>query len=123
MADGNCIGRLPGQNLHRQVMSCGPLVTRRGLNDLMAEVMNVEKVANPWRTTALLAAKGGEYYRYLASNPSAAYEHVGVLAELEDFANRLEAMRNIADAVRLRIMVASTGHDDFAAWCAEGCLQ
>ena len=105
--------------LYEQVLHCEPAIAPQDVELLADLVMNQERIGRNWRLTALIAGKGGEFYRELAENADHAQMFAPTTICLRDFARLLRHVADLADSVSARIMVAGCNHEHFNDWMNE----
>ncbi|AJX82575.1 hypothetical protein [Burkholderia pseudomallei] len=105
--------------LYEQVLHCEPAIAPQDVGPLADLVMNQEQVGRNWRLTAMIAGKGGEFYRELAVNADHAQTFAPVTLCLRDFAKLLRQVADLADSASARIMVAGCNHEHFNDWVNE----
>lgn len=102
--------------LYEQVMQCEPAVPPHDMEMLADLVRNNERVGRQWRLTALLASKGGAFFRELSEDSDQAKALAPTVELLRDFAGLLRTMADLADCASSRVMVAGCNHEQFNEW-------
>lgn len=108
------------EQVYQQVMNCEPEISESELQPLADLVMNNERVVRQWRLTALLASKGGVFFREISQDAEMAKAHAPTVELLEDFASTMRMMAGLADCASSRLLVAGCNHQDFNAWMSKG---
>jgi hypothetical protein len=119
MADANSTGDNELDALYEQVLHCEPAIAPQDVERLADLALNQEQVGRNWRLTALIAGKGGEFYRELAEDAGKAEALAPVTETLRDFARLLRQVADLADSASARIMVAGCNHEQFLDWVKE----
>ena len=120
MADVNVNeSNLELDRLYESVMVCEPAIDPKDLDMLADWVFSKSLTIRPWRVTALLASKGGEFYQELASNEDKARALATTPAILSEFAEKLRTVADLADCAAARVLVAGCNHESFHEWAAE----
>ncbi len=105
--------------LYEQVLHCEPAIAPQDVERLADLVLSNERVGRNWRLTAVIAGKGGEFYRELADDAEKARTLAPVIESLRDFAKLLRQISELADSASARIMVAGCNHEHFPDWMKE----
>lgn len=82
-------------------------------------VKNNEQMGVPWRITAVLASKDGEFFKQVANDAETAKTMATLMDGLTSFSKRLEQMKQLADTVTCRLLVAGCNHEKFNDWVKE----
>jgi len=82
-------------------------------------VRNNQRMGVPWRMTAVLAGKDGEFFRGVAENEEVAKTFANVVVPLHNFAEMLRKVAELADCAASRLMVAGCNHENFNEWMEE----
>lgn len=106
------------ERIYESVMTCEPALAAQDVSLLADLVGNKPAICRPWRLTALLAGKSGEFYRELATSEPLAQAFAATPDCLRDFAARLREVADLADCVSARVMVAGCNHPRFDEWAA-----
>ena len=102
--------------IYEGVMTCEPAIPEDEMKPLADLVMNQEMVGRQWRLTALLASRGGEFFRRVAEDEETAIALAPTVGLLSDFAKLLREVADLADCSAHRIAVAGCNHEDFNTW-------
>lgn len=112
-ADGNI------DALYEQVLNCEPALAPDQLDKVAGMAMDQEATGRPWRLAALLATKDGAFFKELATDPEQAKALAPTVSALQDFAERMRRIAELAECAAARVMVAGCNHESFNAWAAE----
>ena len=102
--------------LYAGVMTCQPALLPSLVEEVADAIRDNEQMGRPWRVTAVLAGKDGEFYKQVASDVETAKTMAPLIDVLTCFSKRLEAMKKLADSVTCRLLVAGCNHEDFNDW-------
>lgn len=105
--------------LYDQVMTCAPALAPEMLDTVADMAIDQEATGRPWRLAALLATKDGAFFKELANDPEQARVLAPTVAALQDFAERMRGVADLAECVAARVAVAGCNHDQFNAWTTE----
>ena len=105
--------------LDQQVMACEPALAPDQLDKVADMVRDQEATGRPWRLAALLATKDGDFFKELANDPEKAKVLAPTVSVLQDFAERMRGVAELAECAAARVMVAGCNHEQFNAWAAE----
>lgn len=105
--------------LYQQVMACEPALAPDQLDKVADMVRDQEATGRPWRLAALLATKDGDFFKELANDPEKAKVLAPTVSVLQDFAERMRGVAELAECAAARVMVAGCNHEQFNAWAAE----
>jgi hypothetical protein len=105
--------------LYESVLHCRPVIREDEAHRLADLVFDKEHIVREWRLTALLASKGGAFYKELSEDSEKAQALAPAVEPLIGFAKLLRDMANFADCVSARVMTAGCNHDRFVDWMAE----
>lgn len=105
--------------LYEKVMACEPALAPDQLDRVADMVMDQEATGRPWRLAALLATKDGAFFKDLANDPEKAQALAPTVSMLQDFAERMRGVAELAECAAARVMVAGCNHEKFNAWAAE----
>ena len=102
--------------IYAGVMNCESAIPVNEMARLADLVMNQERVGRSWRLTALLASKGGEFFRDVAEDAAKAQALAAAVGPLNDFEKLLRMMADLAGCVSARLLVAGCNHEKFNEW-------
>lgn len=105
--------------LYEKVMNCEPALAPDELDRVADMAMDQEATGRPWRLAALLATKDGAFFKDLANDPEKARTLAPTVSILQDFAERMRGVAELAECAAARVMVAGCSHENFNAWAAE----
>lgn len=105
--------------LYEQVMTCESAIPQNELEPLADLVLNNERVGRQWRLTALLASKDGAFFREIAENEETAKALAPSIELLNDFADLMRTMAELAECASSRLLVAGCNHENFNDWASE----
>lgn len=105
--------------LYQQVMTCEPALAPDQLDTVADMVKDQEATGRPWRLAALLATKDGTFFNELANDPERAKALAPTVSVLQDFAERMRMVAELAECAAARVMVAGCNHEQFNAWATE----
>ena len=103
-----------------QVMTCEPAVNPADAPMLADLIFSKERMIRSWRAAAMLASKGGDFYRDLSTNAEHAQTWAGVLDPIEGAAKLLREMADIMDCVTARVGIVGCYHERFNEWRKAG---
>lgn len=104
------------EKLFKDVLACEPAMAIEMLDEFADLPRSNERFGRQWRSTAVLATKGGDFYRKLSDDASMAKVMAPMVYILTDFAKVLREAAELADRVAARVMIAGCGHEDFIEW-------
>lgn len=122
MADQTVIegaNETPEDRIYASVMTCEPALPPMDMEDLADLVVDMPHIVRPWRLTALLASKGGEFYREVANDAGKARALASSPDILNEFAKTLRYVADLADCAAARLLVAGCNHEQFNEWAAQ----
>ena len=90
-----------------------------GLDLLLASLRTRGDDAAAAALAALLATKDGAFFKELATDPEQAKALAPTVSALQDFAERMRGIAELAECAAARVMVAGCNHESFNAWAAE----
>lgn len=102
--------------LYEGVMKCQPALLPSLLEEVASAVKDNEQMGIPWRITTVLATKDGEFFKQVAEDEETAKTMAAVIDGLHCFSKRLEQMKQLADTVTCRLVVAGCTHEKFNHW-------
>jgi len=105
--------------VYQGVLQCESAIHADDVEKLAAIVKNNQRMGIPWRLTAVIASKDGEFFRDVAENEETAKTLVPVIDLLSEFAELLRKVADLADCASTRLMVAGCNHEDFNKWMKE----
>ena len=100
------------------VMTCEPALTLDQSERFADSIADQEQFGRKWRLTAVLANKGGVFFRDLSKDQSMAQALAPTVGTLTDFAQFLRSAADLADSAACRVMVAGCAHEHFNEWAA-----
>lgn len=105
--------------IYEGVMTCQPALLPSLVDEVAAAIKDNEQMGVPWRITAVLAGKDGEFFKQVASDAETAKTIATLMDGLTSFSKRLELMKQLADTVTCRLLVAGCNHEKFNDWVKE----
>ena len=105
--------------IYEGVMTCQPVLSPSLVEEVADAIRDNDQMGVPWRITAVLASKDGEFFKQVANDVDTAKTMAGLIDGLQGFSKRLEAMKKMADAVTARLQVAGCNHIKFDDWVKE----
>jgi len=87
------------------VMKCDSAIPECEINLLADIVRDNDRMGIPWRMTAVLAGKRGEFFRDVAENEETAKTLAATIDPLRDFAKMLRKVAKLADCVSPRVTI------------------
>jgi hypothetical protein len=105
--------------IYEGVMTCQPALLPSLVDEVAAEIKDNEEMGVPWRITAVLAGKDGEFFKQVANDAEMAKTMASLIDGLTIFSKRLELMKKLADTVTCRLLVAGCNHEKFNDWVKE----
>ena len=105
--------------LYQQVMTCEPALAPDQLDKVADMVKDQEATGRPWRLAAFLATKDGAFFKELANDPEQAKALAPTVSVLQDFAERMRGIAEMAECAAARVMVAGCNHEQFNTWATE----
>lgn len=101
------------------LMSCEPLISEDvhdGLRDL-AE--SPDMTVRPWLFMAYVANQGGAFFEEISEDADTARLMASMSKVLDEFAERMNMVADLAGKSALRIRLAGCNHPDFDKWREE----
>lgn len=98
------------------LMGCDSLISpevETGLRDLSE---SAEMTVRPWLFTAYVASQGGEFFAEISEDADKARLMASMSKVLEEFAERMKLVADLAEKSALRIRLAGCNHPDFDTW-------
>jgi predicted alpha-1,6-mannanase (GH76 family) len=105
--------------IYEGVMTCQPALLPSLVDEVAAAITDNEQMGVPWRITAVLAGKDGEFFNQVANDAETAKTMATIMDGLTSFSKRLEQMKKLADTVTCRLLVAGCNHEKFNDWVKE----
>jgi hypothetical protein len=105
--------------IYKGVLACQPALLPSLVEEVADAVLDNQQIGMPWRITAVLAGKDGEFFTQVAEDEEMAKTMAALIDSLTFFSKRLEKMKALADTVRCRLLVAGCNHEDFNDWVEE----
>lgn len=105
--------------IYEGVMTCQPALLPSLVDEVAAAIKDNEQMGVPWRITAVLAGKDGEFFKQVANDAETAKTMATLMDGLTSFSKRLEQMKKLADTVTCRLLVAGCNHEKFNDWVKE----
>ena len=102
--------------IYERVLTCQPVVDPAKEQALADAIFSKELMIRSWRAAAMLAAKGGDFYRDLSTDAGLAQSLAAILDPLEGTAKFLREMASIMDCVVTRVCVVGCKHERFDEW-------
>ena len=102
--------------LYQGVLNCQSALLPSLVNEVADSVRDNEQMGIPWRITAVLAGKDGEFFRQVADDAETAKTMATLIDGLRHFSQRLDQMKKFADTVTARLLVAGSNHEKFGEW-------
>ena len=100
-------------------MTCQPALLPSLVEKVADAIRDNEQMGVPWRITAVLAGKDGEFFKQVANDAETAKTMATLIDGLTSFSKRLEQMKQFADTVTCRLLVAGCNHEKFNDWMKE----
>ena len=105
--------------IYEGVITCQPALLPSLVDEVAAAIKDNEQMGVPWRITAVLAGKDGEFFKQVANDAETAKTMATLMDGLTSFSKRLEQMKKLADTVTCRLLVAGCNHEKFNDWVKE----
>ena len=105
--------------MYQGVLNCQPALLPSLVNEVADAVRDNEQMGIPWRITAVLAGKDGEFFKQVANDAETAKTMAPLIDGLARFSRRLDQMKEFADTVTARLLVAGSNHKKFGEWMKE----
>ena len=105
--------------IYEGVMTCQPALLPSLVEEVADAIRDNEQMGVPWRITAVLAGKDGEFFKQVANDAETAKTMATLIDGLTSFSKRLEQMKQFADTVTCRLVVAGCNHEKFNDWMKE----
>ena len=105
--------------IYEGVMTCQPALLPSLVEEVADAIRDNEQMGVPWRITAVLAGKDGEFFKQVANDAETAKTMAPLIDGLTSFSKRLEQMKQFADTVTCRLLVAGCNHEKFNDWVKE----
>lgn len=102
--------------IYQGVMQCASAIHADDVGKLADIVKNNERMGIPWRLTAIIASKDGEFFRDVSESKKTAKTFAPLIDQLRDFAKMLRMVADLADCASSRLMVAGSNHEKFIEW-------
>lgn len=101
------------------LMGCDSLISPE-IHEGMRELADsAEMTVRPWKFAAYVASLGGDFFTEISEDAHTARLMAPMSKILEEFAERLRLVADLADKSALRIRLAGCNHPDFDAWREE----
>ena len=105
--------------IYEGVMTCQPALLPSLVDEVAAAIKDNVQMGVPWRITAVLAGKNGEFFKQVASDAETAKTIATLMDGLTSFSKRLKLIKQLTDTVTCRLLVAGCNHEKFNDWVKE----